>query len=80
MARFIYTAENTDGEIYRGISDAADRFELYKIIRREGGKVITVKRENAHNFWSFQYWNSKLTTVPQNSKIIFAINKKKRHF
>src|SRR3989344_530586 len=30
--RFTYTAEKNDGEIYKGVADAQDRFELYEKI------------------------------------------------
>jgi type II secretory pathway component PulF len=43
MAHFTYTAEKTDGEKYQGVAEAADRFELYEIIRREGGKWGVVR-------------------------------------
>jgi len=74
MSRFNYTAENTDGEIYRGISEARDRFELYKIIRREGGKVVSVSEDHTDSVWSFQYWNAKIASVPEYQKIAFSRN------
>jgi len=74
MARFTYTAENSDGEVYSAIADARDRFELYKIIRREGGKIISVNEDKSDNVWSFQYWNAKIATVPEHQKIVFARN------
>ena len=30
----------SDGEIYRGVADTDDRFEVYSIIRREGGHLL----------------------------------------
>jgi type IV pilus assembly protein PilC len=75
MARYKYTAEKTGGEIYRGVAEATDRFELYQMIRREGGKVLTVEPERAAtSLFSFSYWNSKIATVPAQAKILFARN------
>jgi len=36
MAKFNYTAEKSDGEIYTGVTEAHDRFELYAVVRRAG--------------------------------------------
>jgi type IV pilus assembly protein PilC len=74
MAHFTYTAEKTDGEKYQGVAEAADRFELYEIIRREGGKVITVSEESKGGFRSMDYWNAKLVRVKEYEKILFARN------
>ncbi|MEK7068854.1 MAG: type II secretion system F family protein [Patescibacteria group bacterium] len=74
MARFTYTAEKVGGEIYTGIADAQDRFELYGIVRREGGKIVAFSKEGVDNWLNFKYWNSKLTTVKQYNKILFARN------
>ena len=74
MVQFRYTAEKSGGEIYHGASEAADRFALYEMIRREGGKVISVKEERANNYWSFDYWNSLISTVKEQDKILFARN------
>ena len=74
MVQFRYTAEKPGGEVYHGASEAPDRFELYQMIRREGGRVIEVKEENTKNIWSFSYWNAKISTVKQQDKILFARN------
>ena len=72
--KFSYTAENTSGEVYRGVADVSDRFELYKMIRREGGKVISVSEEGKGNMLSLRYWNARFSTVPEHEKIVFARN------
>lgn len=74
MTQFRYTAEKPGGEIYRGASEAADRFALYEMIRREGGKIISVKEERVNDYWSFNYWNSLISTVKEQDKILFARN------
>ena len=72
--RFQYTAERTGGEIYTGMADAEDRFELYSIVRREGGRIVAVSEEGANEWLSLRYWNSKLTSVKEYDKILFARN------
>ncbi len=72
--RFIYTAEKTDGEVYKGTAEAADRFELYNVVRREGGKILSVNEDRANNIWSFAYWNSVFSTVKEYDKVLTARN------
>lgn len=74
MAHFSYTAEKSDGEKYQGVAEAGDRFELYEIIRREGGKVISVNETSKGGVLSMEYWNTKLTRVKEYEKILFARN------
>ena len=74
MAHFVYTAEKNDGESYEGQADARDRFELYEIIRREGGRVKSVKEEAGGGIWNIEYWNLKLSRVKEYEKILFARN------
>jgi len=74
MTKFIYTAEKSDGEVYKGTAEVADRFELYSLVRREGGKIVSVEEEGGKSVWSLQYWNSKLTTVKEYDKILMSRN------
>lgn len=74
MAHFSYTAEKSDGEVYKGVAEAQDRFELYGIVRREGGRIISVSDDGATGMWSFGYWNAKLTSIKEYDKILFARN------
>lgn len=74
VATFSYTAEKTDGEIYQGIAEAPDRFELYQIIRQEGGRLLHLSDESAPSFLSLKRWDVLLTRVSQQQKIIFARN------
>lgn len=74
MARFVYTAEKTDGEVYKGVAEARDRFELYEIVRKEGSRLVAMSEESGHTVWSISYWNSKLGTVKEYNKILFARN------
>lgn len=72
--KFRYTAQRHDGEVYRGVADAADRFDLYRIIRREGAEIIAVEEQRGRSMLSFAYWNAKLSTVPEYEKVVFARN------
>ncbi len=74
MAKFIYTAEKNDGEVYKGVVEAKDRYELYALVRREGGRIISVSEEKTDNVLSFTYWNNLLRTVSDYEKILLARN------
>jgi len=74
MARFTYTAQKNDGEVYKGTGTARDRFELYEVIRHEGGHIIAVEEEGVKHLWNLSYWNAKITTVPEYEKILFSRN------
>ncbi|MBI5644509.1 type II secretion system F family protein [Candidatus Kaiserbacteria bacterium] len=74
MAHFSYTAEKSDGEIYRGVTEAADRFDLYQIVRREGGRIVSVSEDSISGAWSITYWNAKFSTIKEYDKILFTRN------
>ena len=74
MARFNYTAEKSDGEVYKGVAEARDRFELYGVVRREGARIISVEEEHGDTMWSLDYWNARLTTIKEYDKILAARN------
>lgn len=74
MARFTYTAEKSGGEVYKGVAQATDRFELYEIVRREGAKILSVSEEHGEGIWNMHYWNSLLSSIKEYEKILFARN------
>ncbi|MCE9541535.1 type II secretion system F family protein [Candidatus Kaiserbacteria bacterium] len=74
MAFFNYTAEKSDGEVYKGVAEVQDRFELYSLVRREGGKIISVEEDAGHNYWSIHYWNAKFSSIKEYDKILFCRN------
>lgn len=74
MARFTYTASKSDGEVYKGVAEAADRFELYGMVRQEGGKLISVEETGGKGWMSLKYWNSLLSRFGEYEKILFARN------
>jgi type IV pilus assembly protein PilC len=73
MAHFTYTAEKND-EQYQGSAEAADRFELYGIIRRDGGRIISVKEERGNKYLDMQWWTALFSRVGEYEKILFARN------
>ncbi|MBI4093602.1 type II secretion system F family protein [Candidatus Kaiserbacteria bacterium] len=74
MKRFSYIAERAGGESYTGVADANDRFELYTIVRREGGRIVSFSEEGAGGFLSLDWLNSLLSTIKEYDKIVFARN------
>lgn len=74
MAHFSYTAEKSDGEVYKSVAEAKDRFDLYTIVRREGGKLISVKEDHSRSFFSISYWNARFSTIKEYDKILLARN------
>lgn len=72
--RFTYTAEKPGGEVYQRVTAAQDRFELYKLVRQEGGHLLTLHEDESQRLFSFSYWNAKFTSVPEQEKILFARN------
>ncbi|TSC63430.1 MAG: Uncharacterized protein Athens041674_115 [Parcubacteria group bacterium Athens0416_74] len=74
MSHFSYTAEKNDGEVYKGVAEVADRFELYSLVRREGGRIISVSEENSKSWLSIKYWNSKFSTIKEYDKVLLARN------
>lgn len=60
--------------MYTGVAEARDRFDLYGVVRREGGTIVSVTEDNTTNIWSVRYWNAKITSVPEHEKITLARN------
>ena len=46
MSHFIYKAKKPGGEIYSGERDAADRYELYKLLRENGDEVVQFRERS----------------------------------
>lgn len=72
MAHFSYTAEK-NGEQYHGVAEAVDRFELYQMIRREGGHIVSMQEETS-GWLDFSKVNAMLTRISEADKILFARN------
>lgn len=75
MARFTYTAEKNDGEVYKGSADARDRFELYETIRKEGAHLLRLEESGGgSSFFSMDELNRRFGRIPTQEKILFARN------
>lgn len=74
MARYTYTAEKSTGEIYAGVAEAKDRFELYDVVRKEGGRIVSMDEDRSSDWFSLSFWNAKFSSVSQYDKILFARN------
>ena len=74
MTHFSYTAEKNDGEVYKGVAEANDRFELYQMIRREGARVVSVSEDGHISKLSFKYLKSLMGSVKEYDKILFTRN------
>ena len=74
MARFTYTAEKHDGEVYKGVAEARDRFELYDVVRKEGAKLIALSEDSSKSILSLKHWNTLLSRVSEYDKILVARN------
>lgn len=70
--KFSYTASRND-ETYTGTLEAADRFEVYRHVRAEGGTIISLDSDKKST-WSLAYWNAKFSSVKEHDKIVFANN------
>ena len=70
MAKFLYIAKKGDNETYQGTVEARDRFEVYTLVRREGGSVISVTEEGK----SFASSILSFSSVKEYDKILFARN------
>jgi len=72
--KFTYTAERAGGEVYKGVAEAKDRFEVYGIIHREGGRLLRLQELNFGSMWTIEYWNTKISRISEYEKILFARN------
>lgn len=74
MARFTYTAERHNGEVYKGIAEASDRFELYDIVRKEGARIISLDESSGGGWLTMEKLNSFFARITEYEKILFARN------
>ncbi len=72
MTLYTYQAKNKSGELYEKTVESADKFALYKVIRDEGGTVVTIKEKRTGSF-NISFGNL-LSTVSTQEKINFAKN------
>ncbi len=72
MALFKYQAKNKEGQVYDRTVEAVDRLALYKVIRDEGGTVVTITEVRNSSF-HFSL-GSLFGRVKTQDKINFAKN------
>jgi len=72
MPLFKYKAKDKEGKIYERTVETATRFDIYSIIRNEGGKVVSIKE--ARKFAPSFSFNSLFSGITTHQKIIFAKN------
>lgn len=74
MSRYKYKATNAVGEEYEGVKEASDKFELYRIIKKEGGQVITVSEAKEDSVLTASFKVPFIGGIKMHDKIIFARN------
>jgi type IV pilus assembly protein PilC len=75
MSHFIFKAKKPDGQVYSSEKDAADRFELYRLIRESGDEVVSVNEKKAkHGLNTDISFGSLFHRVKTIEKINFARN------
>lgn len=72
MTSYKYTAKDKEGKEYERIVDVENRFEIYNIIHKEGGSLISIKEAKLHK--SFSSLGNLLGGIKTHQKIIFAKN------
>jgi type II secretory pathway component PulF len=70
--KFKISAVAADGNTYGEVIEAADRFEVYRIVRERGDKVIAL--QNAAGGFSLSTLTGFLNAVSLTDKILFARN------
>jgi len=77
MPRFYYKTVDVKGQKSEGSIEASDRFEVYRIVRKEGRTVISVKEKKGKGVFSISglsQLNSLIGTVKMADKLIFTRN------
>ncbi|MCX6719120.1 MAG: type II secretion system F family protein [Candidatus Taylorbacteria bacterium] len=72
MSHFIFKAKRPDGEIYSSEREAADRFELYRLIREGGDEIVSAKERNAAS--GIVHWLQSITVSFNPVKAVEKIN------
>ncbi|MFA6295290.1 MAG: type II secretion system F family protein [Candidatus Paceibacterota bacterium] len=74
MSHFTFKAKKPTGEIYSSEKDAADRYELYKLLREHGDEVVEFKEKTITGGFNFNMKLSIFSHVKTIDKINFARN------
>ncbi len=75
MSKFIFKAKKPSGEMFTAEKEAADRYELYHILRESGSEVISVKEKRGSGFGgSLSKMNVAIPFLSGRVKMIEKIN------
>ena len=74
MSHFTFKAKHPGGEVYSGEKDAADRYELYKLIRENGDEIVEFKEKRAGRVHGGGGTGGAFKRVKMIEKINFARN------
>ncbi len=74
MSHFTFKAKKPGGEVYSSERDAADRYELYRIIRESGDELVSVEEKTARKGLKMNLNIGFLKHVKAIDKINFARN------
>ncbi len=74
MTHFKFKAKRSTGEIYTAERDAADRYELYRIIRESGDEIVTAEEKKIYKFKTFVSFGKGKKGIKTIDKINFARN------
>ena len=72
MTLYKYKAKDKDGNVYDRSIDVKNRFDIYNVIREEGGSVVSIKE--VKNFMSALSMDWLFGGIPTHQKITFAKN------
>jgi type IV pilus assembly protein PilC len=73
MPHYIYKAKKQDGEVYTSEANAADRYELYQMIRDSGDEALVVEEKNMRKMMKMDI-SSLFSGIKTIQKIHFARN------
>lgn len=74
MATYTYKAKDAEGKEYEGTHEAADKFALYRDIKKEGGQVLSATEQKVKGAGALSFKLPFVGGVKMHDKIIFARN------
>ncbi|MEN9390065.1 MAG: hypothetical protein RLZZ283_165 [Candidatus Parcubacteria bacterium] len=72
MAKYAVVAATKDGEQYNEAVEANDKFDVYRIIRARGDRVVSMAEEGGG--WSFKMITDLFSQVSADERVVFARN------
>lgn len=73
MTLYSYKAKDAEGNVYQGTHEVKDRTDLYKIVRDEGGHLISIKEASGEGGVD-KFFGKMFHGVKTQDKILFARN------